>query len=72
MSRLRPFGDNPHRQYLGMSISCITGHLESLINDEEERGDISAQDKTPRGRRLNAAYEALDRLYEVIEMGGES
>lgn len=70
--KLRPFGDNPHRQYLGMSVPGITGHLESLIHEEEDRGDIAPHDKTPRGRRLNAAYDALAKLTEVCEMGGES
>ena len=65
MSRLRPFGDNPHRQYLGMTVESLMGHLESLIHEEEDRGDVAAHSKTPRGRRLSRAYDALAALEDV-------
>lgn len=64
MSRLRPFGwseDWPAYP----DTDQIIGYLEALIRDEEERGDISAADPTPRGRRLNRAYAALDALHSI-------
>ena len=61
--KLRPFGE---AEDMGtIDTSFLVGYLESLISNEEERGDIAAHHKTPRGKRLNKAYEALDLLYDV-------
>ncbi len=70
--KLLPFGHGDHHANGEIDIPYLTGWLESLIRTEEDRGDISASDPTPRGRRLNAAYDALAKLTEVCEMGGES
>ncbi len=66
MSHLRPFGDNPHKGYLGADVPTIIARLEELISEEEERGDIGAfKNGTPRERRLNRAYDALDALHSI-------
>lgn len=65
MSRkLRPFGED---NMLGADIPRLTGILEALIHAEEERGDIGAHEKTPRGKRLSKAYDALQFLNEICE-----
>lgn len=69
MARLRPFGNNIEGT---INIPYLVGYLESLIQAEEERGDISASDRTPRGRRLDKAYDALALLTEVCDFAGES
>ncbi len=66
MSRLRPFGDNPDRQYQGVDLDHLVGHLEELIREEEDRGDIGPREHgTPREQRLNRAYDALDALHSI-------
>ena len=66
MSRLRPFGDNPDRQYQGVDLDHLIGHLEELIGEEEDRGDIGPRVRgTPRERRLNRSYDALDALHSI-------
>ncbi len=66
MTRLRPFGDNPDRQYQGVDMDHLIGHLEELIREEEDRGDIAPRERgTPRERRLMRAYAALEALTDV-------
>lgn len=66
MSRkLRPFGGtNTFQLY---DIPTITGWLERLIMAEEERDDVAPHLKTPRGKRLSKAYDALQLLTEICE-----
>jgi len=62
--KLRPFGDEENGT---IDIPYLIGYLEQLIQAEEERGDIGAHERTPRGRRLSKAYDALALLNEVDE-----
>lgn len=65
--KLRPFGDNPPKQYLGATLQDVIARLYELIQEEEDRGDIGAHDSTPRGKRLGLAYDALALLEQVYE-----
>mgnify|MGYP001609837725 CR=1 FL=1 len=65
--KLKPFGDNPNKQYLGDTLGNTIARLDELIREEESRGDISASDNTPRGKRLGLAYDALELLERVYE-----
>ena len=64
MSKLKPFGDNPHRQWVSGGLDDVMGHIEALIHDEEERPMASGG---PREKRLHLVYDALELLNKAAE-----
>ena len=63
--KLKPFGDGINGT---IDLAYLTGYLESLIQAEEEIGDLAPRhDGTPRERRLDMAYDALELLYQAGE-----
>lgn len=63
---LKPFGFDGTGHPMGYTLPMLTGWIESLANDEEERVDNSA----PNGRiakRYKKVMEALQLLNEACD-----
>ena len=67
--KLKPFGADGLSHRHGYTLSILVGHLENLVDTESET--LPATTKGPRGRRMELAEDALQKLTEAMSMGNE-
>lgn len=60
--KMKPFGER-ETTWTELTLSEIIGHLETLINNEDERTE-----KRRRGTPLDARMDVVHKAYELLQV----